>query len=254
MPIVDMKGVQEHAKQSGYTIGGFPITDLESINHAIHCAAQLRSPLVLSLNHSETADIELLAAATERAAERSAIPVVLHHSGCTSLEQAIEAIRFGCNSLAVAPSASALTESITEMAQGCGVTVTDLPSADASCSVEQQIEQWGSSNQADAVLQHATPWAPVEHLIIFNADASAEAALEMMKKGEQILAALPGVRRVFIGDAIQDNAKYRFTWVIRFCHPAVIDSYRDHPAHVAFADELFRPVAGDRISIDYLAV
>ncbi|HEB98599.1 MAG TPA: fructose-bisphosphate aldolase, partial [Thiotrichales bacterium] len=43
----------------------------------------------------------------------------------------------------------------------------------------------------------------------------------------------------------------RFCWLIRFVHPAVIDSYREHPEHLRFADELFRPVAGDRISIDY---
>jgi len=31
----------------------------------------------------------------------------------------------------------------------------------------------------------------------------------------------------------------------------VIESYRDHPEHVAYADNHFRPQAGDRISIDY---
>lgn len=254
MPIVDMKGIQMHAEQSGYTIGCFPVMDLDSINHTINRAEQLHSPLILSLNHSGAYDLELLATAAERAAERTSIPVALHHSGCTTLEQAIEAIRFGCNSLAVDASASILTDSVSMMAQDCGVPVFDLPLSDSALSVDQQIQQWGCNHQADGVRKFATPWAPVEHLIVFNADASAEAALEMMKKGEQVLAALPGVRRVFIGDAIQENAKYRFTWVIRFCHPAVIDSYRDHPDHVAFADALFRPVAGDRISIDYLAV
>jgi len=33
--------------------------------------------------------------------------------------------------------------------------------------------------------------------------------------------------------------------------PAVIDSYREHPVHVAFADNLFRPVSAERLSIDY---
>jgi len=36
---------------------------------------------------------------------------------------------------------------------------------------------------------------------------------------------------------------------VKFCHSAVIDSYRDHPEHVAFANSLFRPIAGDRITI-----
>jgi fructose-bisphosphate aldolase, class II len=38
---------------------------------------------------------------------------------------------------------------------------------------------------------------------------------------------------------------------VRFAHPAVIDSYRDHPDHLAFADNLFRPLAADRMTIDF---
>ena len=43
-------------------------------------------------------------------------------------------------------------------------------------------------------------------------------------------------------------------WLVRFCHPAVIDSYREHPDHVLFADKLFRPLSGERISIDFRIV
>ena len=45
-----------------------------------------------------------------------------------------------------------------------------------------------------------------------------------------------------------------FLRLVRFCHPAVIESYREHPDHVAFADNRFRPVAGERISVDYQTV
>jgi fructose-bisphosphate aldolase class II len=69
-----------------------------------------------------------------------------------------------------------------------------------------------------------------------------------------VLGAIPGVRRVFTGDAVQESAGYRYTWLVKFCHPAVIDSYREHLDHVTFADSFFRPIAGDRISIDYQAV
>ncbi len=37
-------------------------------------------------------------------------------------------------------------------------------------------------------------------------------------------------------------------------HEKVIESYRDHPDHTAFANQLFRPIAGDRISIDFAEV
>jgi len=51
--------------------------------------------------------------------------------------------------------------------------------------------------------------------------------------------------------ACKEGAKYRFCWLVRFTHKSVIDSYRDHPDHVAFADNLFRLYVGDGISIDY---
>ena len=74
-----------------------------------------------------------------------------------------------------------------------------------------------------------------------------------MAEGRRVLAAIPGVREVITGKAVNEGASYHFCWNVRFCHPDVIASYRDHPEHVKFADNHFRPVAGDRISIDFQA-
>ncbi len=121
-----------------------------------------------------------------------------------------------------------------------------------SAETERCMRLWGSAGQAGAVTRATHPWSPVEHLIVFNVDTISDSeAEEMMARGRRILRAIPGVRHVLTGKAIKEDAKYRFCWLVRFVHPAVIDSYRDHPEHVRFADELFRPVAGDRISIDY---
>ena len=38
---------------------------------------------------------------------------------------------------------------------------------------------------------------------------------------------------------------------MRFAGRPVIDSYREHPSHKHFADERFRPYAGNRVSIDF---
>lgn len=73
-----------------------------------------------------------------------------------------------------------------------------------------------------------------------------------MNEGREKLATIPGVREVIAGFAIKNDAQYQYCWLVRFCHKNVINSYRDHPAHVAFADNVFRPVADGRISIDYL--
>ena len=135
--------------------------------------------------------------------------------------------------------------------QGCSGlmerTHTTIQDMAARC-----IEYCQSTGKAEDQLENCTPWAPIEHLIIFNVSGiDDQQAQAMMAEGKESLSTLPGVRSVVTATAVKEDAQFRFGWLIRFCHPAVIDSYRDHPVHVDFADRLFRPVAGDRISIDY---
>lgn len=118
--------------------------------------------------------------------------------------------------------------------------------------VIRRIELWGSAGQADTVLAEAERWTPVEHVILYNVEGlTDEDVTKIMEEGRQVLSAIPGVLRVGTGRAIRLDAAYRFSWLVTFCHPAVIDSYRAHPDHRRFADERFRPFAGDRVSIDY---
>ena len=53
------------------------------------------------------------------------------------------------------------------------------------------------------------------------------------------------------GRAVAENPKYRFCRIVEFAHRKVIESYRDHPGHIAFANSRFRPIANDRISFDF---
>ncbi|MDH5181015.1 MAG: class II fructose-bisphosphate aldolase [Gammaproteobacteria bacterium] len=114
------------------------------------------------------------------------------------------------------------------------------------------LELSNSAGRSAAILAVCEAWLPVEHLIIYNVRGiDAAQADHMMAEGRKNLSQIPGVRQVVTGRAVKADAKYQYTWLIRFCHRTVIDSYRDNPAHVAFADNLFRPVAGDRVSIDF---
>jgi fructose-bisphosphate aldolase class II len=118
--------------------------------------------------------------------------------------------------------------------------------------IESCMVSWRSAGQADAVLAASEAWQPVHHVIIYNLDTTdADQIDNLMREGEKILSQIPGVRRVITANAVKEDASYKFSWLIEFVHKKVIDSYRDHPDHVAFADNLFRPIAGDRISIDY---
>ena len=135
--------------------------------------------------------------------------------------------------------------------------LVDRPSVQRAISeeVERCMRLWGSNDRAAELLAQCTPWAPVEHLIIYNVTGVATQEIEaMMAEGRRVLSAIPGVREAVTGHAAKEDAKYHYAWLVRFCHPAFIDSYREHPADVAFANNLFRPMAGERISIDFQTI
>jgi fructose-bisphosphate aldolase class II len=121
--------------------------------------------------------------------------------------------------------------------------------------VEHCMRRWGSAGRAAEVLVQCRAWRPVEHVIIYNVEGTDDAQVEaMMAHGRDVLSRIPGVRRVLAGRAVAEKPQYRFCWLVEFVHAKVIASYRDHPEHLAFANELFRPIAADRISIDFAEV
>jgi fructose-bisphosphate aldolase class II len=125
--------------------------------------------------------------------------------------------------------------------------------ADAVAAVAVRcMDSCGSASRADDVLTACRPWTPLEHVILYNTRELDGAGVQaMMDEGRRVLGAIPGVRRVFAGHAVQPDAAYRHCWVVRFAARPVIAGYRDHPDHLRFADEHFRPYAGDRVSIDF---
>jgi fructose-bisphosphate aldolase class II len=116
------------------------------------------------------------------------------------------------------------------------------------------IDLWGSAGRSAELLACCRPWRPVEHVIVYDAEGlDAAAVAELMAEGRRVLGAIPGVRRVFTGHAVQRDAPYRHCWVVRFSERQVIESYRDHADHRRFADSRFRPFASSRLTIDYQA-
>ncbi len=155
---------------------------------------------------------------------------------------------------ALADAAGASIRAQAKSAPGAGYTtlVKDVSEA-IGTEVERCILVWGGAGRAAEVLSHCRPWVAVEHLIIHNVigGGSEKETAEMMAEGRQTLGTIPGVREVVTGRAVKEGSQYRYCWLVRFAAPEVIDSYREHPAHVAFANLRFRPVADERISIGY---
>ncbi|HHN66614.1 MAG TPA: ketose-bisphosphate aldolase [Thermopetrobacter sp.] len=198
-------------------------------------------------------DFERLAAINERLN----MPLVIHGGTGLSGEQFRRLIENGVTKInyytALSDAAAAaIAANVNKGAKGYTAQVAGVREAIAA-ECARCIELWGSAGKAQEVLAAARPWREVEHVIIYNAQGiSEEEADAMAAEGRRVLAAIPGVRYVMSGKAVQEDARYRRCWLARFVQPEVIDSFRDHPDHVRFADQRFRPVAGGRISIDYL--
>jgi fructose-bisphosphate aldolase, class II len=121
--------------------------------------------------------------------------------------------------------------------------------------VERCLRMWGSAGRAAEVLVQCRRWASIEHVIVYNVNGASDSEVEaIMAQGRTVLGRIPGVRRVFAGWAVNQESRYRCCWLVEFAHPGVIATYRDNPEHTTFANQLFRPIAGDRISIDFVEI
>ncbi len=187
------------------------------------------------------------------------IPLVIHGGTGLSEAQFRQLIDNGVAKInyytALADAAGKQIQANAQTADRPGYTGMVHGSAQA---VQQQagrcIDTWGSNGKAKTLLSVCRPWQPVEHVITFNTKGLDEAGVEaMMAEGRRVLSGIPGVLRVFTGHAVQNEAAYKHCWLVTFCAPEVIDSYRNHPDHQRFADERFRPHAGERVSIDFEA-
>jgi fructose-bisphosphate aldolase class II len=118
--------------------------------------------------------------------------------------------------------------------------------------VERCMHIWGSAGRAAEILVQCRPWQPVHHVMLYNIEYGSEAQTEaVITQGKEVLARIPGVRRVISGWATSEQPSYRFCWLVELAHEKVLESYRGHPDHVAFENRLFRPIASDRVSLEF---
>ena len=285
MPVVGFNELRKHASDFQYRLSLVKASTLPIARGVINSSTELDAPVVLAVDGNTLN--EGLLPSVEALARQAPSPVCLLANHIQSVDQAVLAVRLGCNSLALADGLSdPVISEIRDIAGSCGIPVIEqdafagqllgideelesvtLSAVDQNSSSWQIIDasaaqaaashmhtvfkQSGAPGQGRSILETCKPWRPVEHLIVYNTIADDAASEEMAAEGRRVLDKLPGVRATWSGRALTAEADYRWCWLIRFAHPAVIDSYREHPEHVAYADNHFRPVAGDRISIDF---
>ncbi len=188
------------------------------------------------------------------------IPLVIHGGTGLSDEQYRKLISHGV----------AKINYYTALADAAGIRIRANARTDARCgyaglvkgiqeSIREEVERvmrlWGSAGRAAEVLMQCQSWRSVHHVIVYNVENATDAKVEsMMARGREVLSGIPGVRRVVTGWALNEQSNYRFCWLIEFAHERVVTSYRDNPEHLAFANQMFRAIAGDRISIDFVEI
>ncbi len=116
---------------------------------------------------------------------------------------------------------------------------------------ERLMRLWGAAGRAAEVLTQCQQWKPVEHLLICNAEGDSQSVAALMTTAREQLSAIPGVREVFTGEAIQHKARYQYTCLLQFCHAEVLQHYQSHPIYQRFVNELLNPAAGSCINIDF---
>lgn len=119
-------------------------------------------------------------------------------------------------------------------------------------ALQERFKVWGSAGRAAEVLTHCRPWQAVVQLLEFNIRQDALSEIDkVLAEGRHRLAMIPGVRRVATGKAIGADARHQYCWLITFANEKVLGFYSRHPLQLDFADTCFRPLADDRMTIDF---
>jgi fructose-bisphosphate aldolase, class II len=185
------------------------------------------------------------------------IPLVIHGGSGLSDDQCRKLIAHGVAKInyftAMAEAAGSEIRRRADAGDTNSATLTHGVKESVRIEVERCIRVWGSGGRAAEVLSQCRPWREVEHVLLFNVDRRLDKteAATWVSQGMKSLAAIPGVKSVAYGEAMQADVRYRQCWLVRFASDTVTPGYLDHPEYSAYADSMFHLAATERISIDY---
>jgi fructose-bisphosphate aldolase class II len=85
----------------------------------------------------------------------------------------------------------------------------------------------------------------------FRADVPEPRRDEILAAARRMLSAIPGVTNLIAGRSIRSDGGFPHAIAMTFADRAALESYRAHPDHVRFRDELFFPFLARKASLDY---
>ncbi|MEM3382736.1 MAG: Dabb family protein [Nitrososphaerales archaeon] len=92
----------------------------------------------------------------------------------------------------------------------------------------------------------------IKHIVLFNLKASTIKQFDQfVKTTKETLSKIPGVQNLSVGLSIKPDARYNYSITMDFDNERLLKEYREHPIHVKYRDEYFKPNIEEYISLDY---
>lgn len=121
--------------------------------------------------------------------------------------------------------------------------------------VQRFMQVLNSAGRAAEVLIQCQPWRTLKHVILYNANTTDQSVIdETLTKGNEDFRKIPGVLSVDIGRAVGEKNRYRYCWIIRVANEDVLSTCKEHPIYRSYMDKYFKPLASEKITLDYAIV
>lgn len=103
MSLVTTKKLLKKAQEGHYAIGAFNVENMEMVQAVVAAAEELKAPVIMQTTPStlKYADSDYFYANVKTAAEKAAVPVVMHLDHGSSFELALKAYRSGYTSIMI---------------------------------------------------------------------------------------------------------------------------------------------------------
>ncbi len=180
-------------------------------------------------------------------------PLVIHGGTGLSDEQFRQLVAAGANKINYYTSLVEVAAIAAQSAKRWDIMRQAAVAAIAE-EVARTAKLWGAAGQAQAVARYAPPIEPIEHVIYYRWQGTPEEVSAMQQLGVATLGALPGVRRIAAGQALESDSSYPYLWTMTFASPQALAAFRADSSHQHFANTHFRPWAKERITIDFTLI
>ena len=253
VPGIEGEGTDKHAGEIAYTLPAEAKAFVERTG--VDCLAVSIGTVHGQIRGTPKLDITRLA----KIHEATGIPLVIHGGTGLSDDQYRKLIAHGVAKInyytALADAAGAsIRAQLHNYPDGSYTQLTAGVRDAIKTESERVIRVWGSGGRAAEVLTQCRLWREVEQVALYNVPEkmSESEVTAIMRRGQEALGVIPGVRNVRNGKSLRPDGRYRYCWLIRFASREVADHYRAHPAHLSFVDKNLRPIAPDLLTVDYV--